>query len=48
MILNRYKLVLADPGEPVDDADGTKYRSLIGMLLFSAQCLPYDICLLLG
>ena len=48
MMLNPYKLVVVDPGEPLDDKDATKYRSMIGMLLFAANCLRYDIGFAVG
>ena len=48
MMLNPYKLVVVGPGEPLDDKDATKYRSMIGMLLFAANGLRYDIGFAVG
>ena len=48
MMLNPYKLVVVDPGEPLDDEDARKYRSMIEMLFFAANCLRYDIGFAVG
>ena len=48
MMLNPYKLVVVDPGEELDEEDATRFRSIIGMLLFAANCLRYDICFAVG
>ena len=48
MMLNPYKLVVVDPAEPLDDEDAKKYRSIIGMPSFAANCLRYDIGFAVG
>ena len=48
MMLNPYKLVVDEPGEELDDKEASTYRSIIGMLLFAANCLRYDISFAVG
>ena len=42
-MLNHSWLVVVDFGEPLSDADARKYRSMIGMLFFDANCLRQGI-----
>ena len=48
MMLNPYKLVVEEPGEELDQKESSSYRSIIGMLLFAANCLRYDISFAVG
>ena len=48
MILNTYKLVVEIPCEELDAKESLTYRSIIGMLLFAANCVRYDISFAVG
>ena len=43
-----YPQLVSGEGDKLDEADASLYRSIIGTLLFAANCLRYDICFAVG
>ena len=45
MMVSPYPQLLSGESDKLDEADASLYRSIIGILLFAANCLRYDICI---
>ena len=48
MMVSPYPQLVSGESDKLDEADASLYRSIIGTLLFAANCLRYDICFAVG
>ena len=47
-MINTYKLLVVDPGEPLDDENATNFKSISEIFLFAAKRLRYNIRFVVG
>ena len=48
MMVNPYNQMVSDASDKLDEVEASLYRSIIGTLLFAANCLRFDICFAVG
>ena len=44
MMVSPYSQLISGESDKLDEADAGLYTSIIGTVLFAANCLRYDIC----